>query len=66
MAITIMQRSTGYDPEHADWYYAKYQPDGKIAKTPPEKNSMPIAGRFNSCIDCHGGAGGDDYLFLND
>ncbi len=36
MAITVMQRSTGYDPEHGDWYYAKFTSEGKIATTPPE------------------------------
>jgi hypothetical protein len=66
MAITVMQRSAGYDPEHGNWYYAKYMPDGKIAKTPPEMKSMPIAGKFNMCIACHDGADGDDFLFFND
>lgn len=66
MAITVMQRSAGYDPEHGNWYYAKYLPDGTIDKTPPEMKSMPVAGKFSMCIDCHGGAGGDDYLFFND
>lgn len=66
MAITVMQRSKGYDPEHQDWYYAKYTPDGKIATTPPEMKSMPIAGRFGMCIECHSAAGGDDFLFFND
>lgn len=66
MAITVMQRSKGYDPEHGDWYYAKYRPDGKIDTTPPEMKSMPIAGRFMMCIECHSGADGDDFAFLND
>lgn len=66
MAITVMQRSDGYDPEHGDWYYAKYMPDGKIAKTPPEMKSMPIAGKVSMCIDCHTGAADDDFLYFND
>ncbi len=66
MAITVMQRSKGYDPDHGDWYYAKYMPNGKIDTTPPEMKSMPVAGKFKMCIDCHSGAGGGDYGFLND
>jgi len=66
MAITVMQRSKGYDPENGDWYYAKYMPDGKIAKTPPEMKSMPIAGKFKMCIQCHAGADGNDFAFFND
>ena len=66
MAITVMHRSKGYDPKNGDWYYAKYMPDGKIAKTPPEMKSMPIAGKFKMCIECHSGAGGNDFAFFND
>lgn len=66
MAITVMQRSKGYDPEHGDWYYAKYNPDGKIATTPPEMKSMPVAGKFMMCIECHSGADGNDFAFFND
>ncbi|MBI2478404.1 MAG: cytochrome P460 family protein [Planctomycetia bacterium] len=66
MAITVMHRSTGYDPEHGDWYYAKYMPNGKIDVTPPEMKSMPVAGKFMMCIECHKGAGGNDFAFFND
>ena len=55
-----------YNPKAGDWYWIKYNPDGKTARTPKEKGSKPIAGRFQSCIKCHGGADGDDLLFFND
>ncbi len=66
MAITVMQRSEGYDAEHMDWYYVKYMPDGTVAETPPEMGSMPVAGRFPMCLECHSGAAGEDYVFAND
>lgn len=66
MAITVMHRSKGYDPKHGDWYYAKYMPNGQIDKTPPEMKSMPIAGKFMMCTQCHSGAGGNDFAFFND
>ncbi len=66
MAITVMHRSTGFDPEHGDWYYAKYTPSGQVEKTPPEMKSMPIAGKFMMCTQCHSGAGGGDFAFFND
>ena len=66
MAVTVMYRSPGYDPAHNDWYWVKYLPNGKVAKTPPDKGSRPIVGRFQSCIDCHDGADGNDYTFAND
>ncbi len=66
MAVTVMYRKTGYDPDHHDWYWVKYQANGLVARTPPEKGSKPISGRFKSCIDCHADAEGGDYLFAND
>ena len=66
MAVTVMYRTKGYDSAHNDWYWVKYNPDGTVAKTPPEKGSKPIAGRFPSCIACHEGADGNDYSFVND
>ena len=66
MAITVMQRAEGYDSQNADWYYAKYLPNGTIDVTPPEMKRMPVAGKFKMCIDCHSGAGGGDFAFFND
>lgn len=65
-AITVMYRVKGFDPDHNDWYWVKYNPGGTVATTPADKGSKPIAGRFKSCIDCHSGAKGGDYYFAND
>jgi len=71
MAITVMYRTLGangqpWDAENRDWYYVKYLPDGRVASSPPEMGSKRLAGRVQSCIDCHSGASGRDYVFLND
>ncbi len=66
MAITIMYRAKGYDPEHNDWYWVKYNPDGTVAKAPPAMGSMPLAGKVQGCIKCHSSADGDDFTFVND
>jgi len=29
-AVTVMVKSKGFDPEHKDWWYAKYMPNGKV------------------------------------
>ena len=62
MAITIMYRSKGYDSEHRDWYWVKYDPNGNVAM----KGNMRLAGKVAGCIECHSGAHGDDFLFAND
>jgi len=66
MAVTVMYRAKGYNPKANDWYWVKYTPDGRVAHTPPEKGSMPISGKFASCIECHSGADGNDFAFIND
>lgn len=66
MAITVMYRAKGYNPTANDWYWVKYKPDGTVALTPPEMGSMPISGKFTKCIECHSGAEGNDFSFIND
>lgn len=71
LAITVMYRTRGangqpWDPENRDWYYVKYTPSGQVASSPPEMGSKRLAGRVQSCIDCHSGAGAKDFVFLND
>ncbi|VAX38810.1 hypothetical protein MNBD_PLANCTO02-1236 [hydrothermal vent metagenome] len=66
MAITVMYRNKGYDPQNGDWYWVKYNPDGSVANAPQEKGGMRLAGKVKGCIQCHSGAEGKDYFFAND
>ena len=50
-AVTVMYSAEGYDPDHNDYFWAKYQADG----------SVDAAGRVQSCIACHS-AGDRGYL----
>ncbi|WP_412504639.1 hypothetical protein [Roseovarius sp. SYSU LYC5161] len=67
-AVTVMfRREDGYDPDNADWFWAKYLPDGSLDKNP---KGMALAGRVakganQGCIACHVG-GGPDMLFTSD
>lgn len=42
-SITTMYKVEGYDPEHGDWFFAKYGPRGGVQ----------AAGRVETCQDCH-------------
>jgi hypothetical protein len=53
MAITVMQKVQGYDAARNDWFWAKYQPDGKVE----------AAGRVDMCSQCHQGASAHDALW---
>ena len=53
MAITPMYRIKGYNPEGGDWFWAKYEPNGKVLK----------AGKVKGCIDCHSMQKSNDWLF---
>ena len=64
--ITVMYRSKGADPQHGDWYWLKYRPDGSIARTSEKEGKKAIAGKVASCIDCHSKAGTKDLVYSND
>lgn len=62
-STTVMfQRETGYAPDSADWFWAKYLPGGELDQTP---DGVPLAGRVAGCIGCHTGAPGEDFVFLH-
>lgn len=51
--VYLMQKVTGYDPTHQDWYYANASAaDG----------SLGMSGRPSLCIDCHAKWAPTDYL----
>jgi hypothetical protein len=62
MAVTVMYRSKGFAQEAGEWYWAKYEADGRAS----QMNGRAVAGRVSMCIECHSSAGGDDYVFAND
>ena len=64
--VSIMYRAKGSDPEHNDWYWLRYLPNGSIARTDDTPGARPIAGEVKSCIECHDKAGGKDWVFSND
>ena len=66
--ITVMYKTKGYDPEHKDWWYAKYMPNGKVAmmKMKNSDKAMKLAGKVKGCIMCHENADGDDFAYFND
>lgn len=51
-AITVMHKVQGYDGDHSDWYWAKYDAAG-VAEA---------SGRVASCAECHGSHADRDYL----
>ena len=68
-SVTVMfRREQGYDPDHQDWFWAKYAPDGSLATNPKD---MALAGRVakgadQGCIACHQKAEGGDYIYSHD
>lgn len=62
MAITVMYRSKGFDPENGDWVWTKFEPDGEVAVM----NGMKLTGKIGMCVQCHKSAEGGDFIFAND
>ena len=55
-SFVAMERQAGYDPRHKDWFYATFDPRGRVIQ----------AGSSDECIGCHRAAGAGDYVFYND
>lgn len=66
MAITVMYRTKGFNPSGGDWWWAKYNPDGTVARAPQAAGGLPLRGAPKGCLQCHGSAAGNDFVFLND
>lgn len=58
----MYRASRDFAPDHKNWYWAKYRPDGSLF----EMDGMKVTGKVEGCIKCHLSAGGNDYLFMND
>jgi len=52
--VTVMAKVTGYNPEYGDWFWAKYDPQGKVA----------AEGKVKECYECHAGVKDNDYVIL--
>lgn len=62
MAVTVMYRSEGFNPEAGDWHWTKYEANGAISTM----KGMRVTGKVGMCIDCHRSAGGNEFVFAND
>lgn len=65
-SVTVMfKREQGYDPDHRDWFWVKYAPDGRLRTNPA---GVRLAGRVakgtdSGCIACHQAQEQSDYQF---
>ena len=48
----MIKRTLGFDPEHGDWEYFYFEQPTKVE-----------TGKISSCVKCHTGAAGTDYVF---
>ncbi len=52
--VTVMAKVAGYNPDDGDWFWAKYDPQGKVTG----------AGKVEACYECHAGVKDNDYIIL--
>lgn len=53
MAVTVMYKVKGYNPDAGDWFWVKYGPEFNIL----------AEGKLERCIECHSQAKNNDYIF---
>jgi len=64
-SITIMHKIEGFNPKVNDWFWVKFGPDGKIATAEKYGQTLNLAGKVATCIECHGGQSANDYIFTS-
>jgi len=52
VAITVMYKFKGYNPQGGDWFWTRYSADGKIE----------AEGKIEKCIKCHAEKKDNDYI----
>jgi len=64
MALTVMKKIKGFNPDESDWFWVKYTAQGDI-----DKNEMGLSmagkigkGMSSGCIPCHSQAKDRDYI----
>lgn len=53
--IGVRYKVQGYDPEHNDWFWAAYTPEGEII----------VEGMAGSCQECHSVVADNDYVYTS-
>jgi len=56
IALSVMYKIKGYNAAASDWYWAKYDKDGKVL----------ASGRVEACIKCHEKKKDNDYTFTGE
>ncbi len=51
-ALTVMYKIKGYNGSQGDWFWAKYEPYGKVL----------ASGKVEACINCHGSNRANDFI----
>jgi plastocyanin len=51
--IGVRYKVEGYDPDHNDWFWAAYTPEGEVI----------VEGRVESCQSCHSVEARNDYIY---
>ncbi|MDG6242821.1 MAG: cytochrome P460 family protein [Methanolobus sp.] len=55
IGVYLMYKAEGFDPDHNDWFWASYSPDGDVQ----------AEGKVPGCINCHERRKNIDYIFSN-
>lgn len=63
VAITVMEKREGYNPEGNDWFWVKFDPNGKVASMEKLGVTMILAGKVPGCLECHGKKSDNDFIF---
>lgn len=56
VAVTVMYKVKGYNPDNGDWFWAKYDAEFNVLNE----------GKVKGCLACHGTVKDNDYIFTGE
>lgn len=65
VSITVMHKIEGFNPKVNDWFWAKFEPDGTITTAEKYGQTLILAGKVATCIECHSEQSANDYIFTS-
>lgn len=72
LSFAMIKREAGYDDDNENWEYIVNAASDEVDYDAhpfgmlPDVGNTDARGQLSSCVACHAGAGGGDYLFIND
>ncbi|MCF6148883.1 MAG: cytochrome P460 family protein [Candidatus Kuenenia sp.] len=64
-SITVMHKAEGFHPDTNDWFWIKFEPNGKVIAMVTNNGDTTLSDKVAECIGCHKKQIDNDYIFTS-